>query len=1185
MGRKLPTRYRGTQKNESRSLSNLNNQTSTGKHNEHTPKLKSNIDQIRAKNLAPQLKSLLQELDKEEASRPLKRRKKRGEIIESIQSPQSDISSIKLDQEAKNEDEVKSENKSEYEVKSESENDEWEDVPIIKTEPNSSNRVGSNEQEFNFMTKEQMEEEIVLSIDKKDEEPTKSLKSNLISSEEKELRKQIHKLALLCLLAHVFIRNKWCNDLVICMELRKLVGPSIKAELFPPLSTPKHLRKRSFLDGLRHAMNVWRKKYFDSGRCSLYMKPWSQVYTGEVYGKIGRRVTLERFRTLVINQRGSRDIGAQGFCAMLRSVGVNARIVCSLQPPDFTNSKIEEPEYFPSKQPHKSATKSGKLQNNLISKIRSNLKQKKDSTSNVYISSDDIKSLYPVFWVEAWDSASERWITVDPIVQKIVEDVRSRSRLEPPLSDKLNMLRYVVAFNTQGFIKDVTRRYAQYYNAKTRNKRVTKDKNGQDWWNKALSTFKSPFTTDIDKIEDADFYNRAIQEGMPNSIQDFKDHPIYVLERHLRKNEVIYPKAPCGTLNLRTKENVVEVFKRENVKALKSARAWYMLGRVVKSGEKPLKIVNKEDIKDESVTEANLPNENYIGNLYAAFQTDLYIPPQIINGKLPKNKYGYIDIYTPNMVPKGATFLQNADMSEAARIVGVDYVRVVVGFEYGRGQSTPKIGGIIVLTKYEEAVRTIYQALKEDEMEELKEISRLKLLLKWKQYLTKLRIEARLNNDHGEVSTIRPNEMDTQSRKSTKSRKGKEKATNDDYSSSENESIEMPDLYSDSDIEFGIEDELEVGDDIQEGGFIVSESRAINEYKWDATKEFGDEKDFKVDEIEDGDEIGGGFLPNSDSDTDTPGEGGFISEYNNESRSNDGHLNIGRDSLTPDTVKFKGNSTVTKENLVKDETLQEDENDFDTIVRGDFIDTDSDVPSVAGGFIQEAELDNNIKETEEVEEDDDPKDVLMARSPETSNFQFNDNDDDSYDSELESLPHFRVTEESTDNRHNLNMHYKIYSPIINQTKAILGTSKGQVISIESDGSSDSENQMGGFIREEKIIIQEAGSVDHTKFDEPIINRLVSSNNKEARNIDDIIHVESNFSSVPDVDMISKEKKLLDISPHNEIIFDNENRISDQKSSQSLTDSEMLDWTADGLNQDQKEATTVDNYEFEYSDSD
>lgn len=44
------------------------------------------------------------------------------------------------------------------------------------------------------------------------------------------------------------------------------------------------------------------------------------------------------FRTQAKTMQGSRDFGAQLFCALLRSVAVEARLVCSLQPLPFSGT-------------------------------------------------------------------------------------------------------------------------------------------------------------------------------------------------------------------------------------------------------------------------------------------------------------------------------------------------------------------------------------------------------------------------------------------------------------------------------------------------------------------------------------------------------------------------------------------------------------------------------------------------------------------------------------------------------------------------------------------------------------------------------------------------------------------------------------------------------------------------------
>lgn len=68
------------------------------------------------------------------------------------------------------------------------------------------------------------------------------------------------------------------------------------------------------------------------------------------------------FRTQAKTMEGSRDFGAQLFCALLRSVAVEARLVCSLQPlpfsgtlKDMTPSKPKHPYIVISSDDHGSS--------------------------------------------------------------------------------------------------------------------------------------------------------------------------------------------------------------------------------------------------------------------------------------------------------------------------------------------------------------------------------------------------------------------------------------------------------------------------------------------------------------------------------------------------------------------------------------------------------------------------------------------------------------------------------------------------------------------------------------------------------------------------------------------------------------------------------------------------------------
>ena len=67
---------------------------------------------------------------------------------------------------------------------------------------------------------------------------------------------------------------------------------------------------------------------------------WNNKYDTEQYGE--RIESIVDFRKLAISCEGSRDVGAQLFTALIRGLGIEARLVASLQPVGFGWSKNEE---------------------------------------------------------------------------------------------------------------------------------------------------------------------------------------------------------------------------------------------------------------------------------------------------------------------------------------------------------------------------------------------------------------------------------------------------------------------------------------------------------------------------------------------------------------------------------------------------------------------------------------------------------------------------------------------------------------------------------------------------------------------------------------------------------------------------------------------------------------------------
>ena len=129
----------------------------------------------------------------------------------------------------------------------------------------------------------------------------------------------------------------------------------------------------------------------------------------------------------------------------------------------------------------------------------------------------------------------------------------------------------------------------------------------------------------------------------------------YVIERHLKREEVVNPPTEVG----RFKGEIV--YPRANVQLLKTSENWLRQGRVVIEGEQPLKrvkqravTINKRRIQEAAIQEGH---DNILQGLYSRSQTEIYKAPPVVDGKIPKNKFGNVDLYVPSMLPPGGVHL------------------------------------------------------------------------------------------------------------------------------------------------------------------------------------------------------------------------------------------------------------------------------------------------------------------------------------------------------------------------------------------------------------------------------------------------------------------------------------------------------------------------------------------------
>ncbi|KAL1843083.1 hypothetical protein VTJ49DRAFT_3218 [Mycothermus thermophilus] len=217
--------------------------------------------------------------------------------------------------------------------------------------------------------------------------------------------------------------------------------------------------------------------------------------------RFGERIPdLDAFRQCAQECTGSRDVGAQLFTALLRALGLEARMVANLQPLGFGWTKLEEadPEksgstanqtiheqsreasHKPNSQAKLTKTKPAKAQ----PRRRSTRTQPEESDSG--LAADDNNSdedlaievpqapqrrgkvydadlEFPHYWTEVLSPVTNKYLTVDAIVKGVVATNRELVESLEPRGAKADrakqVMAYVVAHSQDGTAKDVTVRY------------------------------------------------------------------------------------------------------------------------------------------------------------------------------------------------------------------------------------------------------------------------------------------------------------------------------------------------------------------------------------------------------------------------------------------------------------------------------------------------------------------------------------------------------------------------------------------------------------------------------------------------------------------------------------------------------------------------------------------------------
>ncbi len=540
---------------------------------------------------------------------------------------------------------------------------------------------------------------------------------------------------------------------------------------------------------------------------------------------------IQVFRNRAKSCEGSRDIGAQLFTALIRGLGIEARLVASLQPVGFGWGKGEEaverenPNVLGSDLNGDDASSyleqeftRAPLENNGHKRMPKGLKHtplsdllEKDEYANGCSSADageesmegithprtpknikeryDHDILFPTYWAEVISPFQYKIYPVDPLVLSPPVVATSQEHLglfEPrgrQAEKAKQVFAYVIAFSSDGTAKDVTSRYLKrhMWPGKTKGVRLpvervpVYDSKGKisryeehDWFQTVMSgyTRTGGMRTILDDLEEADDLKPLkgkvdTRAEQPETLQHYKSSAHHVLERHLRREEVISPAAkPVKTfLSGKGDQSKEEpVYNRKDVVTCRTGESWHKAGRQIKDGEQPMKMVPVRAMtlhRKREIEEAERERgEKLKQGLYSFDQTDWIIPPPIENGVIPKNAYGNMDCFVPSMIPQGAVHIKLNATAKICKRLGFDFAEACTRFEFSKQRAVPVIEGVVVAAENKDIIMDEWQK-DEGERARKEDLKREKAALAaWKKMLIGLRIMKRVREEYGGETNV-----------------------------------------------------------------------------------------------------------------------------------------------------------------------------------------------------------------------------------------------------------------------------------------------------------------------------------------------------------------------------------------------------------------------------------------------
>ncbi|CAH1635200.1 unnamed protein product [Spodoptera littoralis] len=475
--------------------------------------------------------------------------------------------------------------------------------------------------------------------------------------------------------------------------------------------------------------SIEKSKYFESPTKKSPLKRTARQIKKEIKAEDSQRVS---HRDLAKSNKGKGDVTAD-LVNIIKSRVKDAKLQSKkgLVKGKIKKESDEDSDYLPVEDPKRLGSDSDDdFKKTKISPKASTSRQIDRRVLSSTSSDEQNKKKGVDVWCEIFVEELEQWICVDVTKGKVHSAGDIYNNATHPIC-------YIVGWDNNNYVKDLTRKYVPHWNTITRKLRAE-----SSWWETALKPWRGPRTA-RDREEDEYLDKMQLEAPLPKSVAEYKNHPLYALKRHLLKFEAIYPPDAAVLGYVRGEP----VYARECVYVCRSRDIWLKEAKVVRLGEKPYKIVKARPKWDKlscKIVDGGLLE------VFGPWQVQDYEPPTAENGIVPRNAYGNVELFKECMLPKGTVLIKLPNLLRVAKKLNIDCAPAMTGFEYsGGGYSHPVYDGFVVCKEFEEIITEAW--LKDQEEQERKEIQKIEARVygNWKRLIRGLMIRERLKMKYG----------------------------------------------------------------------------------------------------------------------------------------------------------------------------------------------------------------------------------------------------------------------------------------------------------------------------------------------------------------------------------------------------------------------------------------------------